>query len=107
MFRDGSSVDMVSPIEGSVADINEAAVRDPRLTHKDPYGEGWLLTVQSPDTKPTSATCWVGHWPAGGRKSLRAICREKCRWHLEHWRRRGAWPWTISQRKCPTRTGRC
>ncbi len=51
MSRDGSSVDMVSPIEGSVADINEAAVRDPGLTRKDPYGEGWLLTVQSPDAK--------------------------------------------------------
>src|ERR1700741_452578 len=51
IHRDGSSVDMVSPIEGSVADINEAIVRAPELAHKDPYGEGWLLTVQSPDAK--------------------------------------------------------
>lgn len=49
--RDGAAVDMVSPIEGSVADINEAVVRDPELARKDPYGEGWLLTVQSPDAK--------------------------------------------------------
>jgi glycine cleavage system H lipoate-binding protein len=49
--RDGSAVDMVSPIEGSVADINEAVVRDPGLALKDPYGEGWLVTVQSPDAK--------------------------------------------------------
>src|ERR1700758_781655 len=47
--RDGATVDMVSPIEGSVADINDAVVRDPQLALKDPYGEGWLLTVQSPD----------------------------------------------------------
>jgi glycine cleavage system H protein len=51
MFRDGSSAEMVSPIEGVVADINEAAVRDPEVTRKDPYGEGWLLTVQAPDSK--------------------------------------------------------
>jgi glycine cleavage system H lipoate-binding protein len=51
LHRDGATVDMVSPIEGSVADINEAAVRDPELAHKDPYGEGWLVTVQSPDAK--------------------------------------------------------
>lgn len=51
LHRDGASVDMVSPIEGSVADINEAAVRDPELARKDPYGEGWLVTVQSPDAK--------------------------------------------------------
>lgn len=51
LHRDGTSVDMVSPIEGSVADINEAAIRDPELARKDPYGEGWLVTVQSPDAK--------------------------------------------------------
>ncbi len=51
IHRDGASVDMVSPIEGSVADINESIVRDPTLARNDPYGEGWLLTVQSPDAK--------------------------------------------------------
>jgi len=51
LHRDGAAVDMVSPIEGSVADINEAAVRDPEMARKDPYGEGWLVTVQSPDAK--------------------------------------------------------
>ncbi len=52
IVRNGAKVDMVSPIEGSVADINEAAVNDPSLATKDPYGEGWLVTaVQSPDAK--------------------------------------------------------
>jgi glycine cleavage system H protein len=49
--RDGKSVDMVSPIEGTVTDINEAVVKDPELARKDPYGEGWLLTVQAPYAK--------------------------------------------------------
>jgi len=51
IFRDGKSVDMVSPIEGTVTDINEAVTKDPELACKDPYGEGWLLTVQAPDAK--------------------------------------------------------
>jgi len=51
IFRDGKSVDMVSPIEGTVSDINEAVVKDPELSRKDPYGEGWLVTVQAPDAK--------------------------------------------------------
>lgn len=51
LHRDGTTVDMVSPMEGSVADINEAVVQDPKLALRDPYGEGWLLTVQSPDAK--------------------------------------------------------
>jgi glycine cleavage system H lipoate-binding protein len=49
--RDGCEVDMVSPIEGTVSNINPAVGRDPKLALRDPYGEGWLLTVQSPDAK--------------------------------------------------------
>ncbi|MDR3749237.1 MAG: glycine cleavage system protein H [Acidobacteriota bacterium] len=51
VVRNGVKVDMVSPIEGSVSDINEAAISNPALASKDPYGEGWLVTVQSPDAK--------------------------------------------------------
>jgi len=51
IFRDGKSVDMVSPIEGTVSDVNEAVVKDPSLALKDPFGEGWIVTVQAPDSK--------------------------------------------------------
>jgi glycine cleavage system H lipoate-binding protein len=51
IFRDGKSVEMVSPMEGTVTDINEAVIKDPELARKDPYGEGWMLTVQAPDAK--------------------------------------------------------
>ncbi len=51
MFRDGSSAEMVSPIEGVVAEINEEVVRNPEMARQDPYGEGWLLTVEAPDAK--------------------------------------------------------
>jgi glycine cleavage system H lipoate-binding protein len=50
-FREGKSVDMVSPIEGRVSDINEAAMLKPELVYNDPYGEGWLLKVESPEAK--------------------------------------------------------
>ncbi len=49
--RNGCAVDMVSPIEGTVSDINPAIMQDPKLALRDPYGEGWLLTVQAPDAK--------------------------------------------------------
>ena len=51
VFRDGKSVDMLSPIEGQVTDINENAIRDPEQARKDPYSEGWLVSVHSPDAK--------------------------------------------------------
>ena len=49
--RSGMKTDMVSPIEGVVTEINEAAAQDPNSARRDPYGEGWMLTVESPDAK--------------------------------------------------------
>ncbi len=45
------AAEMVSPIEGTVSDINQALAKDPKLALSDPYGEGWLVTVQAPDAK--------------------------------------------------------
>lgn len=50
-LHNGKQVNMVSPIEGEVADINEAVIKNPELARRDPYGEGWLMTVKSPDAK--------------------------------------------------------
>jgi len=51
LYRDDVAVDMVSPIEGTVCEINQTLMNDPKLALRDPYGEGWLVTVQSPDAK--------------------------------------------------------
>ncbi|HXE91061.1 MAG TPA: glycine cleavage system protein H [Terriglobales bacterium] len=51
LHRDGAAVDMVSPIEGEVTDVNPALLLDPDLARRDPYGEGWLLTVKAPDAR--------------------------------------------------------
>src|ERR1051325_1799229 len=51
IFRNGKSVDMVSPIEGTITDVNDAVAKNPDLVRRDPYGEGWLVTVQAPDSK--------------------------------------------------------
>jgi len=51
LLRNGVSVDVVSPIEGSISDVNDNLLRDPKLAQNDCYGEGWLVTVQSPDAK--------------------------------------------------------
>ena len=51
-FRvNGELVEMVSPIEGTVSDINDDVVRHPEKLTADPYGNGWLMTVQAPDAK--------------------------------------------------------
>ncbi|MGD0841676.1 MAG: glycine cleavage system protein H [Candidatus Acidiferrales bacterium] len=51
LMKQGRKADLVSPIEGEITDVNEAALRDALLPGRDPYGEGWLITVMSPDMK--------------------------------------------------------
>ncbi len=51
IFRDGKSVDMVSPIEGTITDVNDSISKNPELARTDPYGEGWMVKVQAPDSK--------------------------------------------------------
>jgi glycine cleavage system H lipoate-binding protein len=48
MGRGTHRFEMLSPIEGEVIDINPDILRDPSLAHEDPYGAGWLVTVQAP-----------------------------------------------------------
>jgi glycine cleavage system H lipoate-binding protein len=49
MLKDGRRAELVSPIEGEVTDVNETVLKDASLACRDPYGEGWLLAVHSPD----------------------------------------------------------
>lgn len=38
--------DLFAPVSGTVAAVNDAVVDDPALVNSDPYGEGWLFTVE-------------------------------------------------------------
>lgn len=51
MDRDGSTFEMISPIEGTITDVNQAVQEHPDVARTDPYGEGWLLKVNAPDPK--------------------------------------------------------
>jgi glycine cleavage system H lipoate-binding protein len=53
LFTDGKSVDMVSPVDGVVADVNHAVAEQPQLMKDDPYGLGWLLRVEGPRVDTT------------------------------------------------------
>ena len=41
--------DMLSPIEGVVTSVNHEAIKDPSLVVKDPYQNGWVCVVKSPE----------------------------------------------------------
>lgn len=52
--RGGAKVEMVSPVEGEVLEVNAEVAAHPELLREDPYGRGWLMTVFSPDEESPS-----------------------------------------------------
>jgi glycine cleavage system H protein len=38
--------DVYSPIDGTVAAVNEALADDPETINTDPYGEGWIVKIK-------------------------------------------------------------
>jgi glycine cleavage system H lipoate-binding protein len=76
IFRDGNKADLVSPIEGEVTNINEALVNDGSLACHDPYGNGWLMSVHSPDASTNFRNLFGGdlarRWMAEAASRLQA-----------------------------------
>ena len=40
-------LDIYSPADGKVIEINSTIVEDPAILFEDPYGEGWILKIES------------------------------------------------------------
>ena len=38
--------DLLSPASGVIVEANQAAINDPSLVNKDPYGDGWLVKLK-------------------------------------------------------------
>ena len=38
--------DIFSPISGQVLEINQAVINEPQLVNQDPYGNGWLVSLE-------------------------------------------------------------
>ncbi len=49
---DSKQFDMLCPVRGEVVAVNEELLTSPHLISDDPYGEGWLMKVRVPETRP-------------------------------------------------------
>ncbi|WP_404286697.1 glycine cleavage system protein GcvH [Glutamicibacter arilaitensis] len=38
--------DLYSPVTGTIVEVNQEAVDNPAILNEDPYGNGWLFTVE-------------------------------------------------------------
>jgi glycine cleavage system H protein len=42
--------DLLAPVSGIVAEINEGLNDQPEVVNSDPYGEGWMVKIEMSDT---------------------------------------------------------
>ena len=70
------SIDMLSPVDGKVLEINERLLSSPESISKDPYDQSWLMKVQTPkisaNLKNLLSGGLAGKWMEGVRENLYA-----------------------------------
>lgn len=44
-----ANVEVISPVGGMIATVNEALAMTPEVINQDPYGQGWLAVVAASD----------------------------------------------------------
>ncbi|UCD88451.1 MAG: hypothetical protein JSW04_08205, partial [Desulfobacterales bacterium] len=49
--RKENIADVRSPVGGIITEVNEKVRENPEIAHREPYGDGWLFLVQTPDIK--------------------------------------------------------
>jgi glycine cleavage system H lipoate-binding protein len=75
--KDGMTVDMVSPVEGVVIAVNPEVQKDPSLLTKDPYKDGWVCVIKSPDLAINANNLvrgsFVGPWMQNSLRRVGAL----------------------------------
>ena len=51
--RKDNLADVLSPIDGVIMEVNSKVRENPKLANNEPYGDGWLFMVRTPDIKGT------------------------------------------------------
>jgi hypothetical protein len=51
--RRDNMADVLSPIDGVIVEVNAEVREKPHLANREPYGDGWLFMVRTPDVKAT------------------------------------------------------
>jgi glycine cleavage system H lipoate-binding protein len=57
--RKHNLADVLSPIDGVIVEVNSQLRERPDIANREPYGDGWLFMVRTPDVKATMAKLMV------------------------------------------------
>jgi glycine cleavage system H protein len=65
--------DLYAPMAGRLNQFNPAVLSDPALINVDPYGRGWLFTMEGDDTELLSPADYLLHLEAAWKIAERTI----------------------------------
>ncbi len=51
--RKDNLADVLSPIDGVIVEVNASVLENPGIANREPYGDGWLFMVRTPNIKST------------------------------------------------------
>jgi glycine cleavage system H lipoate-binding protein/uncharacterized CHY-type Zn-finger protein len=54
--RKDNQAEVLSPVNGVIVEVNSQLRENPELANREPYGDGWLFMVRTPDIKRTMET---------------------------------------------------
>jgi glycine cleavage system H lipoate-binding protein len=57
--RKDNLADVLSPVNGVIMEVNSKVRENPKLANNEPYGDGWLFMVRTPDVKGTMKSLMV------------------------------------------------
>lgn len=77
---DGTSVDLLAPIEGVITTVNHEVIKNPMLAIDDPYRDGWICVIKSPElsmnVKNLVQGTLVAPWMQNSLNSVRAMAQQ-------------------------------
>ena len=77
---DGTSIDLLSPIEGVITSVNHEVIKNPMLAMDDPYRDGWICVVKSPEMgvnlKNLVQGPLVGPWMQNSLNQVKAFAQQ-------------------------------
>ncbi len=59
--RKNNLADVLAPVDGVIVEVNSRLRKTPDIANREPYGDGWLFMVRTPDVKATLGKLMVDH----------------------------------------------
>ncbi len=71
---------LVSPLSGKITQVNDEVLTNPKLINEDPFGKGWMVTIEPSDLAGDLSRLVKGDQPAAVewmKSDIRTVAKEE------------------------------